>query len=459
MPKVLLTAGQAGSIHTKAPQSGMLELYDTKAPGFGLRIGKKASTYFVVFRVRGEGKQLRRRLGTTKDTDLSDARAAATRILLDAKEGKHPDQSKREAEAADVKAAEATAKAEASTFLTVAQKYLSDKLEGGGAALRSRSELERKLNVDLAAWHGRPISQITKAEIRALVRAKAQTHGVAANRLLSFIKRVFAWASAQDVIESDPSAGIKKPGVEAGRERFLDDNEIRLFWRGCDRLSDPAGRLFKLALVTGQRRGEVAGLRRSELGTLEYRVKDPATGRDNVVAGDAWLLPAERTKRGKPHTVPLSTLARTLIDEAPVLKDEDGQPLDWDHVLASGLAGDQPVSGWSTFKERLDAHIGRVIAEEAKEPYDPQRHALPDWHIHDLRATCATHLEMEPLATPKAVISRILNHSEGDEPGSTSKYLRHKWDREAADALQLWADKIMRITGQNVVPLGERRGA
>lgn len=458
MAKVLLTGGAAGSINTKAPLEGMLELYDTKVGGFGLRVAKKASTYFVVFRVKGDGSQYRRRLGTTKEIDLAEARDTAAQILRDARQGRHPDQARLDAEMAVHHAAGQAAKAEASTFLAVATAYLGDKLNGGGAKLRSRGELERKLTVDLAAWHGRPIGEITKAEIRALVRAKAQTHGVAANRLLSFVKVVFKWGAAQDLIDSDPTSGIGKPFAESARQRFLEDGEIRLFWKGCDALGDPAGRLFKLCLVTGQRRGEVAGLRRSELGALEYRVKDPATGRDTVVKGDAWMLPAERTKRKKPHTVPLSTLARALIDGAPTLKDAEGEPLNFDHVLASGEAGDKAVSGWSTFKERLDQHIGHAIAKEKDEEYDPKRHALPEWHIHDLRATCATHLEMEPLGVSKPVISRILNHSEGDEQGSTSKYLRHRWDREAAEALQAWAEKLSRITGENVLPM-KRRGA
>jgi integrase len=342
--------------------------------------------------------------------------------------------------------------AEDVTFLAIANKYLADKLAGGGADLRSRAELERKLKVDLAGWHTTPIADIRGREIRQLIRSKAQASPIAANRLLSFVKRVFRWAASQDYIDADPAAGVDKPGKEVTRDRYLTEDEIRLFWRACDRIGDPTGRMFKTALVTLQRRGEVAGLLRSELGELEYRARDPKGGRDVLTNGAAWLLPAERTKRGVAHTVPLSALARELIDGAPLL-EVNGKPAD--HVFLSGQRGDAPVTGWSKFKYRLDREIGKLIAEGADEPYDSKRHAMAPWHLHDLRATGATYMEMDRLGVPRPVISRILNHSEGDGRSMTAKYTRHKWDREAAEALDAWAVELSRIVGLNVISLAE----
>ena len=339
------------------------------------------------------------------------------------------------------------------SFKAVAERYLADKLAGGGAGLRSRAELERKLKTDLQPWHDRPIGDLRGRDIRDLVREKAQISPVAANRLLSFVKRVFRWAVSQDYIDADPAASVRKPGLETARRRYLDEREIRLFWQACDKLDDPAGRLFQLALVTGQRRGEVAGLRRSELGALEYKVSDPATGKSTTTPGRAWLLPAARMKRGQDHTVPLSPLACDLIDGAPRLATVEGAVFDC--VLASGARGDQPVTGWSKYRSRLDTLIGREIAKEAGEPYDPERHVLPAWHIHDLRATCATFMETR-LDVPSKVVSRVLHHAEGDGKSVTARYVRHTWDKEAADALDAWAALLSRIVGRNVVKLEGR---
>lgn len=218
----------------------------------------------------------------------------------------------------------------------------------------------------MADWLRRPIEEIKGRDIRELVREKAQTSPVSANRLLSFVKRVFRWASSQDYVDADPAAAVSKPGKESVRERFLSEDEIRLVWKAAGRLGYPAGHIVRLALVTGQRRGEIAGLRRSELGRLEYRMADPRTGRDTMASGEAWLLPAERTKRGVAHAVPLSKLALSIIAEAPELEISGEK---FDHVFATGKVGDTPTSGWSTYKSRLDAEIGKIMAQETKEEF------------------------------------------------------------------------------------------
>ena len=65
---------------------------------------------------------------------------------------------------------------------------------------------------------------------------------------------------------------------------------------------------IKLALVTGQRIGEVARIAASELSL-------------NDVA-PLWTVPGDRTKNGQPNRVPLSLLALKLIAEANELAVE-----------------------------------------------------------------------------------------------------------------------------------------
>lgn len=440
-----------------APKAGREELWDALTPGFGLRISSTGSRAYMVMG-RLDGRQVRRNLGRypalhlTRDDQLApgelwvpEARELARQWLADLARGVDPAPPAEPAAEAPVAQAEP-----ADTFKAVVERYLADTLRGGGAKLRTKGELERKLNADLKPWHDLPIGTITRKEIRALVAAKAQTSPVSANRLLSFIKRVFSWAASEDLIEADPARAVQKPGEEQTRKRVLDEREIALFWRACDKLGDPAGRLFKLALLLGQRRGEVAGLRHSELGTLTYKRRDPKTGKEQQVEGDAWLLPAHRVKRNMDHTVPLPALAVALIEGAPKIADAQGNL--FDHVLASGARGDQPVTGWSKYKAQLDALIGRELAKDAGEKYDPARHGLPDWHIHDLRATCATMLETR-VGVPRPVVARVLNHAEGDGRSMTARYVRHPWDGEAAEALDKWSAELSRIVGENVVPI------
>lgn len=432
--RVRLTGGDRGNINrAPSPDGRPVILNDSLVPGFMLRVGKTASSYLVVTRVKGRPGQIRRSLGTTRNIELAAARDAARRIIEDAQNGIAPGDAEKDAKAA----------AGADSFQAVANAYFGDTLRGGGARLRTKTEMQRKVEKDLAEWLGRPIGSISAREISDLIFQKAQTSPIAANRLISFIKKLMRWAKRRHIIAANPAADIEKPSDEVSRDRYLSDDEIRLVWDACGHVGDPYGRLVRLALVTGQRRGEVAGLRRCEIGILERR--DGRTGETHEL--DAWLIPAERTKRLRAHAVPLSPLSKRLIDGAPKLQVE-GQLLE--HIFASGVGGDQPPSAWSKFKRRLDDEVGRAIAKALHETFDREVHALPDWHVHDLRRTCATHMEM--LGIDRRVISRVLNHAEGDS-SVTAIYARYRFDAEAAQALNLWAAKLERLTGTNVVEI------
>src|SRR5918994_1565390 len=84
------------------------------------------------------------------------------------------------------------------------------------------------------------------------------------------------------------------------RERVLTPEELIWVWTAPDCFPGVFGPLFKVLLLTGQRRGEVAGMRWSELRSL---------GTDEAV----WDLPASRTKNGQPHLVPLAPEVQAIL--------------------------------------------------------------------------------------------------------------------------------------------------
>lgn len=428
--RVRLTGGSKGNINrAPSPDGRPIILNDDLVPGFMLRVGKTASSYLVVTRVKGRPGQIRRSLGTTRSIELGAAREAARRIIENAQKGIPPEGETTEAGST------------ADTLRSVVDVYFADTLRTGGAKLKTKDAMRAMINRDLAEWLDRPIDSITAREISDLVYRKAQTSPMSANRLTSLIKKIMRWAKRRHILSFNPAADVEKPSEEHARDRFMTDEEIQLIWDAASRVGDPYGRLVQMLLATGQRRGEVAGMRRSELGILEQR--DGRTGETRTI--EAWLLPAERTKRSVAHAVPLSPLTKRLIDGAPQLVEDD-KP--FDHVFASGLCGDAPPSGWSKYSRRLDREIGKAIAKALHETYDRKKHALPDWHLHDLRRTMATHMEM--LGVDRRVISRILNHSEGDK-SVTAIYARYRFDAEAAEAMNLWAAKLERLTGANIV--------
>jgi len=159
--------------------------------------------------------------------------------------------------------------------------------------------------------------------------------------------------------------------------------------------------------VTGQQRGEIAGMKWTE------------------VSAEGWKLPGERTKEAKGHLVPLSSLAREILDGAP----QTGELVFRSHR-------DAPVQNWSKAAKRLRKLCG----------------SMEPWHLHDLRRTFATHLRS--LGVDRLVVSKLLNHAEA---GITKVYDRYSADPEKTAAMERWANRLRELISgapaDNVVQL------
>src|SRR5262249_20867615 len=153
---------------------------------------------------------------------------------------------------------------------------------------------------------------------------------------------------------------------------------------------------IKLLLLTGQRRGEVADMRWSE------------------IDGDVWTLPPSRTKNKQKHQVPLSSQAMTII--------ENVNRVAGDFVLTT--TGESGLGGFSKAKARID---------------DLMKPAKP-WVLHDLRRTCAAG--MQRLGFPVEVIERALNHKSGRFAGIVQVYQVDKLHDQTRAALQAWSDHV-----------------
>jgi integrase len=358
----------------KADPSKAVDYWDTMLPGFGVRVGTHGCKSFFVG-VRINGKYRRITLKPPYDLlSLADARTQAKANMVDAHGGIGPELRKK--------------REEKGTFGAVANAFMQDYAKDH----RTRKEYQRKIDKELAAWHGRQIADISRADIKELIRVKARTAPVAANRLLSVISKVFNWAVKEELVESSPAIQLDRPGKETERERNLSAEEIKIVWEAFDKVGYPWGPLYKFLLVTGQRRGEVAGMRWSEIN------------------GEGWKLPGERAKKGKGHLVPLSSLAREILDGVPQIGE-----------LVFRAKVDAALQGWNKIAGRVEKHTG------------PMEH----WYIHDLRRTFATH--MRSLGVDRLTVSKLLNHAEA---GTTKIYDRWAADPEKTAAMERWANRL-----------------
>ena len=115
---------------------------------------------------------------------------------------------------------------------------------------------------------------------------------------------------------------------------ILDMPEIAALWRGCeDRRVNPSfGAYVKLLILTGCRRGEMAVARSNWI--TAARGGNPAR----------LMIPAEHTKSGRPHVVPLAGLAAGTIASVKRFADTD---LITPGARSKRTGKTAPISGWS----------------------------------------------------------------------------------------------------------------
>jgi integrase len=358
------------------------------------------------FRFRDKaGKQTRATIGTYPAVRLKTARTKANALRTLVAGGGNPNQDRR------------AARASANTFGALADRYLE---EHSRRHKRSHPADERNLRKHvLPRWRNRLFADIRRADVVTLIeRIIADEKPTLANRVQALISSIFSFAIDAGLREDNPCNRLKKRGVEQLGRRVLSDGEIRLFWDGivsrAAPIPRPAGLGLRLALLTMTRIGEVAGINRGEFDWLG----EPGRA--------AWTIPGARTKNGRDHLIPLSSLARdTILDLLDTIQPGEHYLLPTRSKRRGGSMTAKAL--WqvmSDFGHRLDGDDIAVRTWKA-DPPSP----------HDLRRTGSTRLA--ELRIPKEIRDRVLNHIPGDV--GSRHYNLHDFADEKREALTRWA--------------------
>jgi len=324
---------------------------------------------------------------------LADARKAANDELEKVRRGEDPMWAKR-----DERAARLEGRNKVSTLIDqFEERHLK--------SLRSKKQVRQLLDKHvMPVWGERDVQTITRRDVIDLVEGVAtRSGGVTANRLLSHIHKFLGWCVVRDVIDLNPASGVQKPAKEQSSDRVLSDEEIRLFWAACDEEGQPFGAIFKLLLLTGQRKSEIAEMTEAEI-------------REGLLH-----LPSERVKNKRGHDVPLSKAAQAILAGVQRVKSEKG------YIFST--TGKTPVSGFDDPTNRVRAHMNKAAGRE-----------LEHWTLHRLRATCATGLAR--LGVSRDIHKRVINHKGSGGDVVTDIYDRHAYLEEKREALELWAQAV-----------------
>jgi len=376
------------SVETVKPKTVRQEIPDSLLPGLYL-IQQPSGTKGWAVRYRYQGAPRKLTLGSYPALGLQDARKLGAKALRAVAEGRDPGREKIQARAS-----------KADSIDRVVEEFLDRHVQRSNRP-RTAQETERLLRQHvLPRWRGRMVHEVTRRDVLDILdRVVDAGAPIAANRVLAAVRKFFNWCIARDIIAASPCAGVKPPTAERSRDRVLSDDELTRVLQAADKMGGTFGPLVKLLALTGQRRDEIARMRWDEI-------------KDRVL-----VLPAERTKNGQPHEVPLSTAALAVLNSIPRV---EGSPF----VLTTD-GGASPASGYSKNKRRLDALL----------PAD-----MPPWRLHDLRRTCASSMARLGINLP--VIEKVLNHASGSFAGIVGVYQRHSFADEKRAALEAWGDFI-----------------
>jgi integrase len=401
MPK--LVEGFADSIVVPAGKRDVMVFDDghkDAVPGFGIRkFASGKSSYIVKYAVAGQPR--RQALGAVSRGNLKAMRLLASEVRARARLGQDLIAERRTAERAPGK----------KTIGSLIPTYLDVKR----SELRPRSfkEVERHLLKGWRSIHQTPIGALTRADVVRVVDDLEERSGkVAADRARISLSTLLSWAIDRGHCDANPASDVKPRAGKSERSRVLSDTELAEIWRACR--DDDHGRIVRLLMLSGQRKTEIGSLSRGEIDFARAQIE----------------LPGTRTRNGRPHIVPLSDAAKSIIGAAL------GRDAKRQLVFGTGVGG---FTGWSKAKRELDERIadarrkGRVTKP------------MPPWVIHDLRRSFVTHMNDRGIAPPH-VVEAVVNHVSGHLAGVAGLYNKAQYLPERRNALEAWAKHIRMIT-------------
>lgn len=294
------------------------------------------------------------------------------------------------------------------------------------------------------------VSDVRRRDVIEVIEQKASETPRAAAQLLLYARRLMDYATDRDHIPANPLAGLKPSSITVKgkrdplkakvRGRVLDQDEIRAFWTNAETsdLRRLTALCLKMVLVTGQRPGEVAGMREDE------------------ISGRWWTIPADRRgKTDSAHTVYLSDTAQKIIADAKAEIDRLSRRRNerWSGFIFEARPG-SPTTNSALCRAVDRQHV--ALGARAVQPWGR-------WTPHDLRRTMRTGLSA--CRVRPDIAEMTIGHVKG---GIIAVYDHHSFDSERQAAWEAWDARLSRIVaGQdpeaaldnNVVKLGVRANA
>jgi integrase len=264
--------------------------------------------------------------------------------------------------------------------------------------------------------HG--LARLSSAEVEAALAgmmAKGAFSAVSASHVRATLRTAMTAAQRDGLVSRNAAADARPPHVPHRSVTYLTASEVRRLLAAT--ADEQLGPLYALAATTGLRRGELLGLRWSDIadGTLTVR---RAVSRSS----DGGWASAEPKSAHSRRTILLPASAREALERQRTRQDLHRARAgtawqDRDHHVFTDAAG-RPL---------LPEYVSHAFARSR------QIAGIPPVRFHDLRHSAATMMLAE--GVPLAVISEWLGHAGISITAAHYAAVVPALRREAADAL------------------------
>ena len=357
----------------KAPARGQKTYFDEGLRGFGVRVSQGGTKSFVV--MYGRERRLKT-IGRYPDITLADARIKAKRTQADIALDQHS--------SGDT--------VPSISFEDARAKFLAD----SDTHTKPRTVEEYRRLLHRHFHFEKDLADLSRSDIMEALETirnapSEQKHAFVA------IRTMMNWCRKRGIVESSPVPMLSFSSQP--RSRILTDDELSTVWHRAETYGYPYGRIVQLLILTGQRRGEIAALRRSWMQDGEI------------------VFPEGFTKNKREHVIPVGDMTRDLLQVLP-----EGTDL----FFPARYRTQTPFNGWSKAKHAFDQDID-----------------VTEYTLHDLRRTYSSNLAR--LGIPIHVTEKLLNHVSGTISGIAAVYNRHSYLNEMRAAVCVYEEHLARI--------------
>jgi integrase len=394
--------------------------WDDDLGGFGLRIYPSGAASFVAdYRLRGSRRKRRIVLGTVALLSPDQARERARRVLTAARDGidldreQHAKAARQEAEK-QRRANRISVQKAAAAYLAAFEATPSK--ASGRRPVRPTARQEGVWLHRVKALGEIALEDLSAEQVRDILGA---TPPASRRGVFGALKRLFAWARRQGLMNASPLDEIDPPARPPGRDRTPSPSEVRTILKAADELIGH-GRWHEvqrdgvwLLALTAQRRAEVAGM----------------AWEDVDLKAAEWRQPGTKNKTGKSHVVPLGAIALDIVKRR---WEGAGRPSEG--LVLRGVRGGG----------RMDANLSDLQQVLRKETGIAFR-------LHDFRRAAVS--AMAELGVDFAVADAILNHAASQSRGGMLGVYQHAELKPAKRrAMEVWESALFPV-GDNVVAL------